>query len=157
MFPVGQEVLFNARKVQSHLLDMQATVVWPKFTEIPEYKIKWKNLDDEIVAFREVCKIEKLVPICINGLAPVGSLNVWSARIRQIVDRDWGLVEVKSVPRDGKLEFNFRYFCIFHKSDVWLEEGICVGDHKYFNEKPLSYSSQLISWQEASSGRKDRR
>jgi len=37
LFPVGQELLINARKVESEIVDMQATAVWPKYTEIPEY------------------------------------------------------------------------------------------------------------------------
>merc|ERR1719318_208131 len=144
LFPVGQELLINARKVESPLVDLQATAVWPKFTELPDYKIRIKNLDEELENFHAVCNIEKLVPVCINGLAPVGSLNIWSARVRQIMDKEWGVVEIKSVPRDGKREFSFRFFCFFHKSDVWLEEGICVGEHKYFKDKPLGEIVQLL-------------
>ena len=125
-------------------MDLQATAVWPKFSEIPDYKIRIKILDEELHIFHEVCRMEKLTPICINGLAPVGSLNIWSARVRQIVDKDWGVVEIKSVPRDGKREFSFRFFCFFHKSDVWLEEGICVGDHRYFKDKPLGDIVELL-------------
>ena len=77
----------NARKVESPLVDLQATAVWPKFTEIPDYKIRPKRLDDELGYFYDDCKVDKLVPLCINGLAPVGSLNIWSARVRQIVDK----------------------------------------------------------------------
>merc|ERR1719318_2475573 len=144
LFPVGQELLINARKVESTLVDLQATAAWPKFTELPDYKIRIKKLDEELESFHEVCNIEKLVPICINGLAPVGSLNIWSARVRQIMDKEWGVVEIKSVPRDGKREFSFRFFCFFHKSEVWLEEGICVGEHKYFKNKPLGEIVELL-------------
>jgi len=143
-FPVGQEVLMNARRVPSDLVDMQATAVWPKFTEIPRYKISSSKLNGELDKFHDVCKIDELVPVCINGLAPVGSLNIWSARVRQVVDKDWGIVEIKSVPRDGKREFSFRFFCIFHKHDVWLEEGIRVGDYSFYKDKPLGEIVELL-------------
>merc|ERR1719318_2109627 len=144
LFPVGQEVLMNARKVESEIVDMQATAVWPKFTEIPKYEIQLSTLNEKLDIMHEVCKVEKMVPICLNGLAPVGSLNIWSARVRQIVDKDWGVVEIKSVPRDGKREFSFRFFCFFHKSDVWVEEGVCVGDHSFYREKPLGDIVELL-------------
>ena len=95
LFPVGQEVLMNARKVESSMVDLQATAVWPKFTEIPDYKIKTRMMDEDLIKFHDVCKMDKLIPVCINGLAPVGSLNIWSARVRQIVDKEWGVVEIK--------------------------------------------------------------
>ena len=92
MFPVGQEVLINARKVESDVVELQATAVWPKYTEIPEYEIQLCTLDEDLDSMREVCKVDNLVPICINGLAPVGSLNIWSAKVRKIIDNEWGVV-----------------------------------------------------------------
>ena len=137
LFPVGQELLVNTRKAESEVVDMQATAVWPKYTEIPDYEIRIEKLDEELEKMNEICQLKNLVPICINGLDPVGSLNIWSASVRQIIDEEWGVVEIKSVPRDGKREFSLRFLSFFHKHDVWVEEGVRVGDNHFFKKKPL--------------------
>ena len=142
LFPLGQEVLVNARKVRSDLVSLQATVVWPKFTEIPIYKLKPSKLDEDLAFFQHECTVDKLVPICVNGLPPVGSLNIWSAKVKEIVNEEFGIVELTSDPRDGKREFCHKFKCFFHKSDLWVEDGVCVGDNEYYNQKPLS---QLVS------------
>ena len=130
LFPLGQEVLVNARKVRTDLVSLQATVVWPKFTEIPTYKLKPSKLDEDLAFFQHECTVDKLVPICVNGLPPVGSLNIWSAKIKEIVNEEFGVVEVTSDPRDGKREFCHKFKCFFHKSDLWVEDGVCVGDNE---------------------------
>ena len=142
LFPLGQEVLVNARKVRSDLVSLQATVVWPKFTEIPNYKLKPSKLDEDLAHFHRECRVDKLVPVCVNGLPPVGSLNIWSAKIREIVNDDFGIVELTSDPRDGKREFCHKFKCFFHKADLWVEDGVCVGENEFYNQKPLS---QLVS------------
>ena len=142
LFPLGQEVLVNARKVRTDLVSLQATVVWPKFTEIPTYKLKPSKLDEDLAFFQHECTVDKLVPICVNGLPPVGSLNIWSAKVKEIVNEEFGVVEVTSDPRDGKREFCHKFKCFFHKSDLWVEDGVCVGDNEFYNQKPLS---QLVS------------
>ena len=142
LFPVGKEVLLNARKVKSDMIDLQATVVWPKKTEAPKYKLKPSKLDEDLKKFHDDCRLDKLVPICINGLPPVGSLNIWSAKVKEIVDDDHGIIEVICDPRDGKKEFSLRFNCFFHKSDLWLENGINVGENQFYNSSPLH---QLVS------------
>ena len=142
LFPLGQEVLVNARKVRSDLVSLQATVVWPKFTEIPTYKLKPSKLDEDLAFFLHECTVDKLVPVCVNGLPPVGSLNIWSAKIKEIVNEEFGIVELTSDPRDGKREFCHKFKCFFHKSDLWVEDGVRVGDNEFYNQKPLS---QLVS------------
>ena len=74
LFPVGQEVLMNARKVESEIVDMQATAVWPKFTEIPEYEIQLRKLDEDLSIMHEVCKVEEMVPVNLEGLV---LLRIW--------------------------------------------------------------------------------
>ena len=102
LFPLGLEVLINARRVRSDLIDLQATVVWPKFTEVPLYKLKPSKLDADEAKFHSLCsRLKKMTPICINGLPGTGSLNIWSAKVQEILDEDWGLVEVSSYPRDA--------------------------------------------------------
>ena len=142
LFPIGMEVLINARRVRSDLVELQATVVWPKYTEIPNYKLKPSKLNEDLDNFHQDCRIDKLVPICLNGLPPVGSLNIWSARIKQIVNEDFGIIEVTSDPRDGKKEFCHRFACFFHKSDLWLEDGVNVEQSDFYYQKPLS---ELVS------------
>ena len=100
LFPVGKEVMVNARRVRSHLVELQATVVWPKYTEIPQHKLKPSKLNEDMVSFHQNCRLDKLVPVCINGLPPVGSLNIWSARVKEILDDEFGVIEVTSEPRD---------------------------------------------------------
>jgi len=117
---------------------MQATAVWPKYTEVPEYELKINKLDEELQKMKEICLVENLVPVCINGLAPVGSMNIWSAKILEIIDENWGVVEIMSVPRDGKKEFSYRFFSFFHKHDVWVEEGVRVGDNRFYKNKQMS-------------------
>ena len=142
LFPLGQEVLVNARKVRSDLVSLQATVVWPKFTEIPIYKLKPSKLDEDLAYFHYACTVDKLVAVCVNGLPPVGSLNIWSAKVKEIVNEEFGIVEVTSDPRDGKREFCHKFKCFFHKSDLWVEDGVNVGDNEFYNQKALS---QLVT------------
>ena len=69
LFPPGVEVLINARRIRSDLIDLQATVVWPKFTEVPVYKLKPSKLDTDEAKFHRLCsRLKKMTPICINGL-----------------------------------------------------------------------------------------
>ena len=127
------------------MIDLQATVVWPKFTEVPVYKLKPSKLEAAESKFHSLCsRLNKMTPICINGLPGTGSLNIWSASVQEILDDDWGLVEVSSYPRDAKKEFSYKFVCFFHKSDVWLDDGVCVGDHKFYREKPLSDIVELL-------------
>ena len=127
------------------MIDLQATVVWPKFTEVPVYKLKPSKLDADESKFHSLCsRLKKMTPICINGLPGTGSLNIWSASVQELLDDDWGLVEVSSYPRDAKKEFSYKFVCFFHKSDVWLDDGVCVGDHKFYREKPLSDIVELL-------------
>ena len=145
LFPLGLEVLINARRVRSDLIDLQATVVWPKFTEVPLYKLKPSKLDADEAKFHSLCsRLKKMTPICINGLPGTGSLNIWSAKVQEILDEDWGLVEVSSYPRDAKKEFSYKFICFFHKWDVWVDDGVCVGDHQFYREKPLSAILELL-------------
>ena len=89
LFPLGLEVLINARRVRSDLIDLQATVVWPKFTEVPLYKLKPSKLDADEAKFHSLCsRLKKMTPICINGLPGTGSLNIWSAKVQEILDED---------------------------------------------------------------------
>ena len=93
-------------------------MVWPKFTEVPLYKLKPSKLDADEAKFHSLCsRLKKMTPICINGLPGTGSLNIWSAKVQEILDEDWGLVEVSSYPRDAKKEFSYKFICFFHKSD----------------------------------------
>ena len=74
LFPVGKEVLLNARKVKSDMIDLQATVVWPKKTEAPKYKLKPSKLDADHAKFHTLCRFKKMTPICINGKSVVVSV-----------------------------------------------------------------------------------
>ena len=74
LLPLGLEVLVNARKVRSDFLDLQATVVWPKFTELPKYKLKPSKLDADHAKFHTLCRFKKMTPICINGKSVVVSV-----------------------------------------------------------------------------------
>ena len=141
---MGQEVLVNARRVRFDQVELQATVVWPKFTEIPHYKLKPSKLNEDLVNFHQNCRLDKLVPICINGLPPVGSLNIWSARIKEIVNDEFGVIEVTSDPRDGKREFCHKFNCFFHKSDLWIEDGVCVVENEFYCKKPLKELVNLL-------------
>ena len=145
LMPVGQEVLVNCRKVRSELVSLQATLVWPRYTETPACSLQADKLDSSLATFHQQCRLDKLVPVCINGLPPVGSLNIWSARVRELVNSDFGVVEVTSDPRDGKREFSHKFKCFFHKSDLWLEDGVCVGENEFYSKKPLS---ELVSLQQ---------
>ena len=142
LFPVGKEVFLNARRVKSDLVNLQATVIWPKYTEDPKYKLKPSKLDEDLHRFHRDCSREKLVPICINGLPPVGSLNIWSAKVKEIINEEFGIVEVTCDPRDGKKEFTHKFNCFFRKSDLWLENGVCVGQSLFYESRSLS---ELVS------------
>ena len=78
------------------------------------------------------------------GLAATGSLNIWSAKVQEILDEDWGLLQVSSYPRDAKREFSYKFVCFFHKEDVWVDDGVCVRDHEFYREKPLSAVVELL-------------
>mgnify|MGYP006924414316 CR=1 FL=1 len=115
---LGQQVLVNVRRVKSPVVRLQATVLWPREAGMPRYRVELGALEGQLHQFH-TSNFREGVEVCLNGLPARSNSAVWSARVKKIVNHSYGIIQVKSVIRDGKKEFSRRYLCIFHKSDVW--------------------------------------
>ena len=99
---------------------------------MPRFSINQKKLREQLKHFI-VRSSRNLLPLCLDGL-PKGEHCKWTAKVKKLVDDEWGLVEVKAVKKEGKLRC---FLCIFHKNDVWLSSGVRVPDQNYFRLRSL--------------------
>ena len=99
---------------------------------MPRFSIDQRKLKEQLKHFILRCSINVL-PLCLDGLLK-GEYYKWTAKVKKVVDDEWGLVEVKAVKKEGKLRC---FLCLFHKCDVWLSSGERVPDQRYFRQRSL--------------------
>jgi hypothetical protein len=117
---LGQQVHVNVRRVESGVAALQATVVWPlvpggRAAGPPRYRLQLGQLEQQVERARQLAR-QDLVPLCVNGVRT----RVIAARVKRVLDDNWGLVEVKLVGSERDKESSRRFLCVFHKFDVWL-------------------------------------
>ena len=113
----GLEVRVNVRRAGNRLARLQATAVWPAHLPPPHYRVDPGKLEHRLARWQGAA-VRAVVPLALDGL-PGRSHGAWSARVKRLVDDNWGLVEVKAVTREAGRETTRRRLCVFHKSDVW--------------------------------------
>ena len=137
----GLKVMVVVQPVESKIVPLQAVALWFSGCRVPSipkdvifnfnFTLKVK-LQEQLNHFLDWSH-KNVLPLCIDGL-PTGEHHKWSAKVKKLVDDEWGLVEVKVVQRQGKLRC---FLCLFHKSDVWLSNGVRVPNQRYFKHRSL--------------------
>ena len=137
----GLKVMVVVQPVESKIVPLQAVALWLSGCRVPSipkdiifnfnFTLKVK-LQEQLNHFLDWSH-KNVLPLCIDGL-PTGEHHKWSAKVKKLVDDEWGLVEVKVVQRQGKLRC---FLCLFHKSDVWLSNGVRVPNQRYFKHRSL--------------------
>ena len=128
----GQRVLVIVQPVEAKLVALQAVALWMRGCRMPRFSINQRKLKEQLKQFI-VRSSRNVLPLCLDGL-PKGEYCKWTAKVKKVVDDEWGLVEVKAVKKEGKLRC---FLCLFHKSDVWLSSGDRVPDQRYFRQRSL--------------------
>ena len=128
----GQRVLVLVQRVEAKLVSLQAVVLWLRGCRMPRFSIHQRKLKEQLRQFL-VHSSRNVLPLCLDGL-PKGEHFKWAAKVKKLVDDEWGLLEVKAIRKEGKLRC---FLCIFHKSDVWLSSGVRVPDQRYFRHRSL--------------------
>ena len=128
----GQRVLVIVQPVEAKLVALQAVALWLRGCRMPRFSINQRKLKEQLKQFM-VSSSRNVLPLCLDGL-PKGEYCKWTAKVKKVVDDEWGLVEVKAVKKEGKLRC---FLCLFHKSDVWLSSGDRVPDQRYFRQRSL--------------------
>ena len=137
----GLKVMVVVQPVESKIVPLQAVALWLSGCRVPSipkdiifnfnFTLKVK-LQEQLNHFLDWSH-KNVLPLCIDGL-PTGEHHKCSAKVKKLVDDEWGLVEVKVVQRQGKLRC---FLCLFHKSDVWLSNGVRVPNQRYFKHRSL--------------------
>ena len=128
----GQRVLVIVQRVEAKLVALQAVALWLRGCRTPRFSINQRKLKEQLKQFM-VRSSRNVLPLCLDGL-PKGEFCKWTAKVKKLVDDEWGLVEVKAVRKEGRLRC---FLCLFHKSDVWLSSGVRVPDQHYFRQRSL--------------------
>ena len=136
--PVGTEVLLHVLPVQSEVVQFVVLFAWPKSTEVPprptndnDQKILEKKQEYFLKEFHNklesLSKVDATFPGCIRSLYPDIHAEVW-----EIKDENFGTIEIR-----GERPSRYRFFALFHKSDVWLRDGKHGLSVDFFKHKPL--------------------
>ena len=136
--PIGTEVLLHVMPVQSEVVQFVVLFAWPKSTEVPprptndnDQKILEKKQEYFLKEFHNklegLSKVDATFPGCIRSLYPDVHAEVW-----EIKDENFGIIEIR-----GERPSRYRFFALFHKSDVWLRDGKYGLGVDFFKHKPL--------------------
>lgn len=131
LLPVGTEVFFNAVEVNSPFFDFLAMTVWPNSTENPSRMEPITNQSDFLSQFHERTTPDTIVPLTINGLDRLEMRDA-RAKIWEIKDESFGVIEILIGSQQD------RFFCMFHRSDVYLADGQKAVLSDMFRDKPLN-------------------
>lgn len=88
--PPGTEVKLESRRVKSTLVRLQAILVLPLHSPalLHARASNTEKLDNHLAMFNRECKIDRLVPVTVS------TENGWSAIVAEIVNEEWGVLEV---------------------------------------------------------------
>ena len=137
--PIGSEVFLQVLPVQSEVVQFVVLFSWPKSTDYPpfpkvetEQKILEKKHEYYLKEFHNKLeskpKVDATFPGCISSLYPDVEASVWDIK----AEENFGTIEIK-----GTRPKTFRFFCLFHRDDVWLRDGKRGISVDYFKNKPL--------------------
>ncbi|TRY69416.1 hypothetical protein TCAL_06944 [Tigriopus californicus] len=131
LLPVGSEVFFNAVEVNSPFFEFLAMTVWPNSTENPSRMEPITNQSDFLSQFHERTTPDTIVPLTINGLDRLEMRDA-RAKVWEIKDEYFGVIEVLIGSEQD------RFFCMFHRSDVYLADGQKAVLSDVYRDKPLN-------------------
>ena len=132
--PPGTEVKLESRRVKSKLVRLQAILVLPlhSLSSLHAQAPNTEKLDIHLAMFNRECKIDRLVPVTVT------TENGWSAIVAEIVNEEWGVLEVCNLklthcssltvvqvtcpPGEEGPDKILTRFCCFHKSNLYSAE-----------------------------------
>ena len=138
--PIGMEVMLQILPVKSEVVQFVVLFVWPKSTEAPlfpnteaEQKILEKKQEYFLKEFHNKMqdetkpRVDATFPGCLTALYPDVQANIYDFK-----DDNYGTIEIK-----GTRPKPFRFFCLFHKDDIWLRDGKRGISVDFFRSKPV--------------------